>query len=258
MLTRLQITLTTIQFYDDTNKQGVCQKIDFLCDSDDTQFPRVQKTREANNNLESVIAEIINADGTWQFDDTNYTDLPRGTGTLIEGQPDYSFASEYLQIEEIGILNQAGTKYEKILPIDHLDLGDLSLDEYFGTDSSGNPAKGKPEYYDKVGDTVFLYPAPAAASITLAAGLRIWFKRTASTFTVASGTTADTKEPGFAIEHDILAYMTSIPFCMKYKKDRVVMYQNEVTKKLDKIVKHYARREKDKKYTLQPVTSNFR
>jgi len=49
------------------------------------------------------VALIITADGTWQYDDTNYTDLPIGTGTLVEAQQSYSFASEYLEIEIVKV-----------------------------------------------------------------------------------------------------------------------------------------------------------
>src|SRR3990167_3535827 len=78
--------------------------IDDLCDSTDTSFPVQKKVLHLNVALETLIGKILEADGDWQWDDTNYTDLPRGTGTLVEGQESYSFASEYLNIQMLEVL----------------------------------------------------------------------------------------------------------------------------------------------------------
>lgn len=248
-----------MQFYDATNNQGISQKIDFLCDSNDTQYPRIDKTREVNNALESLVGDIINADGIWQYDDTNYSNLPVGKGTLVEGQQSYSFTSEYLQIEAVEILNKSGNVYKRIEPLDYDELGGLSPDEYFGTNSTGSPNKGEPLYYDKLGDTIFLYPAPAAASVTLTNGLKVKFKRTASLFAVSSGTSADTQEPGLpSTHHEIIAYMAAIPFCMKYQKDRVRFYQQKVAEMKKTLLEHYAHREQDEVSVIRTKIKSFR
>ena len=242
-------------FYNSTTNQGICQEIDRLCDTTDTSYSRQGKTSRVNNSLELVVGWIINADGTWQFDDTNYTTHPRGTGTLVEGQQDYSFSSEYLQIEAIDILQDGNPDiWVKIKQIDHSEMNGMSPDQYFGVGSDGNPAKGFPTHYDINGDTIRLYPAPAAASnVVLADGLRVWFKRTASLFTVASDTSTDSVEPGFASPyHIILAYMASVPHCMSYKKDRVALYEKKVMDFKKEIIKHYSHKNQDKR----PVMSN--
>src|SRR3990167_2536928 len=241
-------------FFDDTDKKGISQKIDFLCDSSDTSYPRIDKTREVNEALKSLIGEIIFNDGNWQMDDPNQTDYPRGTVTLVEGQQLYSFATEYLSIELVEILDLNGI-YRKIKPLDPSELGDQSPDEYFGEDSSGNPTKGFPEYYDKVGRHIRLYPAPAATSVTLAAGIRISFQRNPVVFTAVSTTATDSAEPGLSTEHDILAYMAAIPYCILYKKDRVVPYMNIIEQKKKNILKAYGRREQDsrKRATMKPI-----
>ena len=140
-----------------------------LSDADTTSYPAADLLRRVNSALEELVGDIINADGTFQYDDTNYSDSPVGTATLIEGQEAYSFASEYLQIEAIEILDTASPAvYYKLRAIDRNELGDLSTEQYFGLTSGGDPAKGKPEYFDLVGDTIRLYPAPAATAVTLA------------------------------------------------------------------------------------------
>ena len=182
-----------------------------------------------------------------------------GTGLLIEGRERYSFESEYLQIESVEILALDGIHYRKILPIDNIDLGGQGPDDYFGVESDGNPKIGHVSRYDINGNTVRLYNAPGAAFHTLAKGLKIWFKRTASLFTVTSDTSADTQEPGLPSTHHILlAYMASIPYCMSFKKDRVALYQRKVDEMKSTLIKHYAHREKDRKKIIRPRKISFR
>lgn len=236
------------------NNDDLNTLIDDLCDSDDTSFPVAKKVMHINRAYEKLVGEIINADGTWQYDDTNFTDQPRGTGTLVEGQQDYSFASEYLQIEMIEVKLANGSWF-KLKPIDHSELGDQSPDEYWGVDSSGNPTKGHTEFFDQQGDTLRLYPAPAAASLTLSAGIRIWFKRKPDLFT----TSDTTQEPGLPSSyHHLLSYMASIPYCIKYHRDRVAPYMRIINKDTEGLLNHYAHREKSKVKKITGSSISFR
>ncbi len=222
-----------------------------LCDADATSYPATLLTdigtMRINESFKTVINWILLADGTWQFDDFNQLDQPRGKGTLTEGQEPYSFASRYLQIEAIDILDKDGITYRRLKPLDHSELNGLSPDEYFGLESDGNPKKGMPEYYDLFTDDSFrLYPAPSATYCTLTNGLRVWFKRAPVTFT-ATQISDGTKEPGFAVNHIILAYMAAIPYCMKYHRDRVVNYERKIMELKNEIILHYSYREKNKR-----------
>jgi hypothetical protein len=243
---------------DATYKQGICDEVDSLCDSDNTSYPREVKTRRANISYKEVVNWLINADGFWQFDDSNITDQPRGKGTLVEGQEIYTFASDYLQIEEMDVLDLDGITYRKLKSLDQADLGDNSPDEYFGLDTDGTPKTGMPEYYDLITDDSFrLYPSPGATYCTLTNGLRVWFKRNPTLFTVATGTTEDTTEPGFAVHHEILAYMMALPFCMSYKKDRVVLYKQIILDLKQAILDHYEQRDKDHKKKLTMKSTSY-
>lgn len=259
-----------MQFYDDTTKQGICQEIDRLCDSDDTSYTRLAKTSRVNTSLEELVGDIINADGTWQYDDTNYSTTPFGTGTLISGQISYSFASEYLQIEEISILDVNGY-FRKLTPFDSSEVG-MTFEEYFNITYNGTTytaVAGLSTHYDKFGDTIVLSNSPTATYVTLSKGLKVKFKRTAQLFTAVSTTAADTTEPGLpSTHHVILAYMASIPYCMTYKKDRVDQYRRVVgstdptspyyggMKK--SLIKAYSTREKDKKNVITMQQISFR
>lgn len=238
----------------------MCQKVDRLCDSTDTSYSRLDKTSEINQAYERVVSWLINADGTWQFDDSNKTDQPRATFNLTEGQEPYTFASDYLQIEAMDVRKSATDPWVRLISLDHSELGELTPEEYFGVDSSGNPNKGIPTHFDMFTDDSFrLYPAPAAASMTLASGARVWFKRSPTAFTATSATTDDSTNPGFATPfHEILAYMASIPYCAKYKKDRVALYTNDVERIKRDLITHYSYREKYKRKILTPKLTGFR
>jgi len=229
----------------ETAGNDIVSAINDFCDSDAINYPIAGKVRNANIGYETLIGKILEADGDWQWDDTNYTTLPRGTGTLVEGQETYSFASEYLNIQMVEILDVSSpARYRKIDPIDSLDLGGLSPEEYFGITSGGDAQTGFPRYYDKVGDTIILYPAPTSTAVTLTAGIRVWFQRTADLFTI----TDTVQEPGIPSPyHVLLAYYASIPYCMKYKKDRVAWLEKKWDEGIANMLKFLGKREKDKR-----------
>ena len=221
-----------------------------LCDADTTSYTAATLLRRINAAYEQIVGWIINADGTWQWDDSNYTDLPIGTQTLVAGQSAYTFNDKFLQLLEVQVKDDEGN-FRIIYPIDQKEYSDESpLEEDFETD-------GFPQYYDKVSDdTIKFYPAPAAADVTLTSGLKIKFKRTADIFTSAEVTTG-TKEPGFASPyHIILSYMAAIPYCLTYKKDRVALYEKKIMELKKELMDHYASREKDKRkvMTMAPIS----
>ena len=247
-----------MQFSGQSENLDIVSEVDLLCDSNVTSYPLLAKVRRYNASVNAVVGEVINADAAWQWDDTNYTDLPVGTSDLVEGQETYSFSEDYLQIESIEILGDDAEKYYRLKPLD-IQEQKLSPDEHFGVETGGAPKKGRPEWYDIQGDTIYLYPAPAAADVTLTAGLKVWFKRTASLFTVTTGTGADTKAPGLpSTHHVILAYMASIPYCMSYKKDRVGGFENKIARMKETLLAHYAYRDKDKRTKLSVRDISFR
>jgi len=237
-----------MQFSDSTNKLGIVEMVDFLCDSDSTSYPIAQKTREINSGYEDLIGQIISADGTWQWDDTNHTNLPRATGTLVEGQQNYNITTTFLEVTMVEILSKTSTDgYYKIKPLDHTELGDLSPEQYFGTESDGSPKKGEVLYYDKTSQVFRLYYSPTADNNTLAKGIRIWYKRTADLFAA----TDTTQVPGLpSTYHSILAYMAAISYCMKYKPERIGLYQRKVDEMRKNLMSFYNKREKDKRKVM--------
>jgi len=241
-----------MQLTSEATNQDLTSEIDLLCDSDSTSYALEDKVRRINYALEELVGKIINADGVWQWDDTNHTTQPEGKGTLVEGQERYSFASEYLDVREVSVLD-TNDQWRRLKQLDPEDLNGMTPTEYFGgTETTANT--GMPQYYDIVGDTVRLYPAPTSSSVTLASGLLIQFHRTVDLFT----TSDTTQEPGIPSPyHVLLAYMASIPYCMSYKKDRVALYQRKVEEMTDNLIKHYSNRNKDRRKIMTPKRINY-
>lgn len=228
------------------NISDIFQEARDLGDADATSYPDATLLRRVNTANEDVVGSIIRADGTWQFDDTNYTTNPIGTGTLIDGQSSYTFSDKFLDIENVKVKDTNGN-WHLLTPIDQSQTP-MALEQYLTT-------SGMPAYYDKSGNTIKLYPAPASAHVTLASGLKVQFKRTADLFTSGDVSTG-TKEPGFAINHVILAYKAALPYCARYKPNSVGFIMAEIKRLLAEIIKHYSSREADRRkvITTKPIS----
>lgn len=240
-------------FNDSSTSLGIVQDTYFEASANSTSYPIADLTRNANNALDNVVALILGADGRWQFDSTNATDLPIGTTGLVSGQQDYSFDTEYLVIKSIECSDSLG-KWHKLIPIDNYDE-DIALSQ-FETDN------GIPKYYDKMGESILLYPAPnysIAPTDSPAGGLRAYFQRNIDYF-VAGDTT---KKPGFA-EH--LHKYISLYCAYVYACAKTLPKQASLAKRLEfyegnklrggndagAITKFYSYREQD---ALKQVTS---
>lgn len=228
-----------MQFSSEANNQDLVSDARDRVDATSTDYPINALTREINKAYHRVASWIQDSDGTWQYDDTNNTTLPIGTTDLVSGQQDYSLDDTMLEVERIEIKDSDGN-WVKLKAIDQSQIGQ-ALDEFQETD-------GDPIYYDKVGRSLFLYPAPNYAST---GGLKVHFQRHANIFAV----TDDTKEPGFAdVFHGVLSAAAALWYANKYKKDEVPALVDEIRGYERDIKKFYSRRNKDIKKALRGVT----
>ncbi len=220
-----------------------------IVDADTTSYPAADLLIDVNAAYEEIIGDIICQDGNWEFDDTNYTDFPRGTTTLVAAQHDYTFDVSHLAIESVQVKDANGLWYF-LDPISKDEMGEPS-EEFEKTD-------GKPIYYDKDGASVLLYPAPTATECTLTSGLKVHFRRTADIFTAAQVTTG-TKKPGFASPfHYLISYKAVLDYAISYKKDRVPLIMSRIKELTEKMLKFYAKRERDVRNIMTTKAINFR
>jgi len=213
-----------------------------LTDANTTDFPTATRLIYANNAGDHVAGVAIGADGRWQFDDTNFTNLPIGTTDIKSGQQQYQFDDSFLTIQRLEVTDSSGN-VTKLTPIDEKDIS-IATGEY-------KPNQGIPSEYDKIGDSIFLYATP---NYDLTGGLKAYFQRSLQVIT-----SFDSTVPGFYLSaHMILPYMIALPYCQKYKKDRVALYEKKIAGYETMLVEYYGRRAEDEKATVTPLYQNNR
>lgn len=246
-------------FNDILGGQGIVQDTYFEAQADAYSYPIADLTRNANNALDSAVTLILGADSRWQFDSRNAVDLPIGTTGLVSNQQDYTFDSEYLVIKSIECSDSQGN-WTKLIPIDNYDE-EVALSQFQTTN-------GVPKYYDKMGDSILLYPAPnysIGPKDTPPGGLRAYFQRNIDYFVVG-----DTiKQPGFATH---LHKYVSLFCAYAYACAKDTGKQNQLAKRLEfyegnklrggndagAIATFYAYRELDFKKKITPLVENTR
>lgn len=211
--------------------------------ADSTSYSTTDITASANRALDRVTALIRAAEGRWSWDDSNNTDLPIATTALVANQQDFNLDPTHYQIQRIEVKDEDGN-WNKLDPIDQTDIYDQSLTNFLQT-------PGVPRYYDKVGNSVFLYPKP---SYSQAASLKCFYTRGPSYFTTAD----TTKTPGFnTIFHQLIALWASYDYAvinqLAVKKD----ISEEIAIKEDKLSEYYSLRNKDEHVRLAARQGRF-
>lgn len=256
-----------LQFSDTANKQGLIQDCEYQLFGD-SGYGRISGntsllatfTRLLNEALNQVATLVMQSDNRWQWDDINNTDLSIATTSLVttlgSEQQDYTFDVSFLKINRVEVLDSTGA-WTLLRPIDQADVYDQSL-----TDFLKEP--GMPQYYDKIGNSVFLYPKPLDTAVTAQNGLKVWFQRPPSYFT-ASDTT---KEPGInSLFHRLVSTIASLDYATTNSMPIAggVMrggYKTGLLAKVDELkqdlVDSYALRNKDDHARVSAKKYNFR
>jgi hypothetical protein len=230
-----------MQFNGDVNGQDIVTQTRWYCDADANAFSVNDITRNANIAYHMAIVAIQKADGTWQYDDSTNTTLPIATTDLVINQKTYTLADTHLEIERVDMKDPNGN-WVKLMPYDQSQI-DQSIDWI-------NSVSAIPRMYDKSGSVLALTP-PSSYNST--AGLKVYFKRHANIFVVGD----TTKKPGFAEAfHNYIPLYTAITYCNVFKPTRVAALQADLDKLEKKMVRFYARREKDVGHRLSARTIN--
>lgn len=223
----------------------IVNKVYFLTKTNSSSFLAADMLILINNAYERVASLIIQADGRWQFDDSNYTDLPIATTTITSGQQDYSLATTHLNISRIEVKDSTGA-WHLLTPIDKADVYDQSITDFMATD-------GVPQYYDKFGNTIMLYPTP---NYTQTASIKIFFERGPDNFTSAQVTTG-TKVPGFnSLYHDIIPLWVSYEYAYSNSLPATNKFLEEVTRKEEALKEDFQLRNQDEHIRITAKKSN--
>lgn len=229
----------------------------FLTNTNSTSFTDANLLILENQSYERIVGKIIveTQGGGWVFGDSNYTAFPTYTQDLVDSQAEYEIdaLTTPLTIMGVEILNSDGN-YDLIRPISLKDIHKIgsSQSEYAKTD-------GFPQQYEKRENIVVLYPAPDnGVTVTLTAGLKIFFLRTADIFTSAEVSTG-TKEPGFPSPwHDIIAYESAYNYAIANGLPNANFLKGEVDRKEKELLDFIAGRNQDDKKIIRTKRISFR
>ena len=229
----------------------ILNKAYFLASTNSTDFPSGDSTRAINTALEKVAALIMEADQTWQWDDANQTDLPIATTTITNAQQDYAIATAHHRITEVEAKDSDGNWY-------HLDPFDQHEVKTSLTDFM--EGGGFPRFYDKIGNSIFLYPIP---DYTQASSLKIYFQRVPISFIGGSGGAAgadDDDSPGFsALYHELVALYAAYEYCVSVgNNSKLSILRPEIAVMEKALQDFYGTRNKDERLIMRFRTNNPR
>jgi len=191
------------------------------------------QTRNGNRWLDRAIGLILQADAKWEYDDSNWTDLPIGTTSLVANQKDYSISGAgFLKVLKAECKDSSG-KWHPLTQIDTTQRKRVLLDD-------PNETAGTPRQFDLRYNSIFLDPKPSYAS---SGGLKIYSQRICDYFVP----TDTTKEPGFAKPfHRLISYGIALDYAKANTMVNKSAECKEAIKELEAgLVEHYSNRNKD-------------
>lgn len=214
-----------------------------LVKANTASYPTSEVTSSSNRAQERITGLIRQAQGRWQWDDSNNSDFAIATATLNEDQQDYELDPTHYRIERVEVKDEAGN-WTKLVSIDQADVYDQSITNFL----SGS---GIPQYYDKVGNSVFLYPKP---SYTQAASLKVFYERGPDYFE----TSDTTKTPGFnPLFHRLIPLWCAYDYSFINGLDATDRLRSEINVMEDQLQDYYSLRDKDEHIGLRARVYRF-
>ena len=232
-------------FSDPTNKQGIVQDVRFITGTNSSTYPLEEIVRNSNRALDKVSAMIVVSDGRWQWDDNNFVDYPIATTDLVANQREYVLSNDFQVITRVEWIDQNDND-EWVLgrPIDQRDIK-VALEEF-------NETPSQPIYYDKLNDSLFLYPTP---DYNATGGLKVYYQRNGSYFT--SNDTV--KEPGFDRQfHRLISLYVSHDYALARKQELITPINNQIVVMEGDLREHYGKRAEDEPKVIKSVYKTSR
>lgn len=227
-------------YNDTTNEQGILQDIDFTINTNVFTFPIKDKTRLVNQAMDFVTGIILGADGSWKWDDTNYSDLPIGLTSIVSGQEYYTFDDEHLFITSISVKDLQGN-WKELKPTDETRdyIDDINI-----------TSQGVPNTYEKIGNSFKLEPKP---NYSQSDSIKVNFQRNAQHFTILD----TTKEPGFAPHlHKIITFYVAFQWALAKDPNSAPNWKVVLDDYTKRLKDHYTKRITDKRSTMSPLRQN--
>lgn len=229
-------------FDDTTNKQGICQDIDFLCCSNPTSFPKEDKVRLVNLGLDSVCDLIQTVDNTWAFDDLNNTDDLIGYQDFVANQQGYLIDNDFLSIRGIWENTTPTSGSDTWRELTRIDKSVFNSDILAFPNMLLNAQRG----YFLDGNKIYFKPIPTSSttgnsSTKIGYGFKVLFQRAI--------TYVSTDATGFIMGYSSLFYrLASLyaarDYCMVNSLDQTNNVLTQIAIMEQRIKQNYGRRNK--------------
>ena len=228
--------------------QNIVNRIYRQTNTNSGSYIAANMLEDINIALNRVYSLCITADGRWQMDDENATDFPIATTDLVSGQNDYSLALSHLRIARVEMKLSSGI-WKPLNPIDAKDLQDQGIaPSYYQT------IQAIPNWYDKIGTSIILYPTPNYSST---AGLKLWFERGPIEFTSGDVSTG-TRQPGFnSLYHELIPLWVSYAYFLANDQTMCQRIMDAIVRLEKALILDYGTRDKDEKPVISTAPINF-
>lgn len=163
--------------YEPIYKNGIIDRINRICGTTNESFYITEKVAFINDALDSYFELASMAAPRGTFDDSGITGAPVETQSLVDGTNAYkitSFTNNVLKINKVSVLDDDAAEYD--LKYEEFD----SVDDFLETYSTDTDDKGKPEYWTRFGDYIYIAPTPNYSETD---GLRCYASRELVKFT---------------------------------------------------------------------------
>lgn len=191
--------------------------------NDTITYPIEDFIRSANSWYKKVNTWIWQVVGTWEFDDTNYTDFPILSTDLNKGQRDYELPADIQKIEKVNVL--WNNELKELKPVDK-SMVNVPLETLYKDN-------GEPICYDITGKSILLYPA---SNQDIPEGLQVILSRGIKEFQA----TDTTREPGFVEDyHEALSVGAALDFAIVTNSNKVNFLREKIQLLEDDIKRFY-------------------
>jgi hypothetical protein len=217
-------------FSDTSTKQGIIQEIDFLVGTNSGNYSTNDKTRNVNRGLDRIAYLIQTADGRWDWEDTNNTDLPIATTNIVANQQDYGIDTTFLKVKEVFYYENGN--WEKLK---HSEDKEKFL-KITSTDT------GEPTEYCIIGNSIMLDVYPDS---NVTAGLKVYFARSVHYFE----TTDTTESAGFNPQfHRLLSLYGAYDWAIAKEPQKATWLKNEISTMEKALQDFYSKRDQTENY----------
>ena len=216
---------------------------------DTTSLPVTDFCRSAISYYRKAAYLIWRNTSGWEFDDSNYTNLPIATTDLVDSQQDYALPTGGLDVQRMEVLGSDG-KWNLLTRIDKAEVTEDALTRWYST-------SGLPRHYDIVANSLFLYPSPSSNNVTLTAGLKIYLTRDVSAPTNPGAYRNISQEPGFHPDfHPYISWGSALDYGIRnnYPVEKINNIRTQIDKYEKDIVDYYSERDRDYSPKFRPKT----